>query len=163
MSLAVLNDGRLLSEDYRETMDQAWGPVRVMTAVHERYGALELESFYSAFGERYHVGGENQDIEATTRAALTDAGLDETLITAAHNSEFDDALKASHAAGMKPVGMDVGTPVVHVGDVAFFGPVITQSPRDEAAGTLFDGVVAIASIPGFYELKRTRNEGPNFQ
>ena len=64
---------------------------------------------------------------------------------------------------MNPVGFDVGTPVVHVGDVAFFGPVVTPAPKSEAAGVLFDGVIAVASTPGFYELKRTRSEGPTFQ
>jgi hypothetical protein len=64
---------------------------------------------------------------------------------------------------MNPVGFDVGTPVIHVGDIAFFGPVVTPAPTGEAAGTLFDGVVAVASTPGFYELKRTRSEGPSFQ
>jgi hypothetical protein len=100
---------------------------------------------------------------ATAMAALSDAGLDPSLIDAAVSDEFDDDLKKSHFAGMDPVGYDVGTPVVHVGDVAFFGPVVTPAPRGEAAGTLFDGVIAVASIPGFYELKRTRSEGPTFQ
>jgi hypothetical protein len=63
---------------------------------------------------------------------------------------------------MDAVGMDVGTPVIHVGDVAFFGPVVTPAPKGEQAGVLFDGVVAVAGTPGFYELKRTRELGPLF-
>ncbi len=163
MSLAVLNDGRDLSEDYVTMMRQAWGPVRVMIALEERYGNEKLEPFYSAFGKRYHIQGERDDLLATAQAALVDAGLDESLVDAAVSDEFDEDLRASHFAGMDPVGFDVGTPVVHVGDVAFFGPVVTPAPRGEAAGVLFDGVVAVASTPGFYELKRTRSEGPTFQ
>jgi len=163
MSLAVLNDGRDLSEDYVTMMRQAWGPVRVMIALEERYGNEKLEPFYSAFGQRYHIQGERDDLLATAQAALVDAGLDESLVDAAVSDEFDEDLRASHFAGMDPVGFDVGTPVVHVGDVAFFGPVVTPAPRGEAAGVLFDGVVAVASTPGFYELKRTRSEGPTFQ
>ncbi len=163
MSLAVLNDGRDVPQEYVETMRKAWGPVRVMIAIEERYGNEHLEPFYSAFGARYHVRGQRDDLMATAMAALSDAGLDPSLIDAAVSDEFDDDLKKSHFAGMDPVGYDVGTPVVHVGDVAFFGPVVTPAPRGEAAGTLFDGVIAVASIPGFYELKRTRSEGPTFQ
>ena len=80
---------------------------------------------------------------------------------------YDEALRASHEAGMRPVGTEVGTPVIHApgpdGDkVAFFGPVITPAPKGEAAGKLWDGVLLVAGTPGFYELKRTRELGPIF-
>jgi hypothetical protein len=58
--------------------------------------------------------------------------------------------------------MDVGTPVVAVGDTAFFGPVVTPAPKGEAAGKLWDGVLLVASTPGFYEIKRTRDAAPEF-
>lgn len=162
MSLAVLNDGRDLSEEYRELMTRAWGPVRVMIAVEKEYGNERLEPFYSVFGRRYHVGEQRDGLLAVVSAALADVDLDPRLVDAAVSDEFDEELRASHFAGMDPVGFDVGTPVIHVGEVAFFGPVVTPAPRGEAAGTLFDGVVAVASTPGFYELKRTRSEGPSF-
>lgn len=162
MSLAVLNEGRELPEEYLDTMRQAWGPVRIMIALEEKFGSEKLEAFYSAFGQRYHVGEERDDLLETARHALSDVGLDDSLLDAAVSDEFDDDLKASHFAGMDPVGFDVGTPVIHVGDIAFFGPVVTPAPRGEAAGKLFDGVIAVASTPGFYELKRTRSEGPSF-
>jgi len=63
---------------------------------------------------------------------------------------------------MNLVGDDVGTPVLKIGDVAFFGPVVTPAPKGEQAGRLFDGVLAVASTPGFYELKRTRTQEPSF-
>jgi hypothetical protein len=163
MSLSVLNDGRDLPAEYADLMARAWGPVRVMTAIEKLEGTERLEPFYSAFGNRYHVGAQRDDLLDIARSALNDADLDPNLADAATTDEFDEELRASHFAGMNPVGFDVGTPVIHVGDVAFFGPVVTPAPKGEAAGRLFDGVLAVASTPGFYELKRTRTQDPSFE
>jgi len=84
------------------------------------------------------------------------------LADAADTDAFDEAIKVSHDAGMNLVGTDVGTPVIAVGDIAFFGPVVTPAPRGEAAGRLWDGVLLVAGTPGFYEIKRTRTEAPSF-
>lgn len=75
---------------------------------------------------------------------------------------MDEALRASHRDGMERVGLDVGTSVISVDGVSFFGPVVTPAPKEEAAGRLWDGVVPVASTPGFYELKRTRTSEPVF-
>ena len=81
---------------------------------------------------------------------------------AADTDAWDEQLKASHHDGMDRVGMDVGTPVISVNGISFFGPVVTPAPKGEAAGKLWDGVVLVAGTPGFYELKRTREQGPIF-
>lgn len=161
MSLAVLNEGRDLSPEYVEPLAKAWGPVRVLIAAEERHGNKVIEPLYSAMGTRRHVQDE-KDFDKLIVDALNDVGLEADLAEAATSTEFDDALRVSHHQGMDPVGYDVGTPVIHVGDVAFFGPVVTPAPKGEAAGKLYDGVVLVASTPGFYELKRSRSEEPNF-
>jgi hypothetical protein len=163
MSLAVLNEGRDLPEEYVSLMAKAWGPVRVMIALNDREGETALRAFYDAFGEYYHVAGHRDDLREASVRALASAGLDDTYIGAFEDTSWDEPLTVSHHAGMDAVGMDVGTPVIHVGEVAFFGPVVTPAPKGEAAGRLFDGVVAVASTPGFYEIKRTRTVGPNFE
>ncbi len=162
MSLAVLNEGRDLPEEYRLFLESAWGPVRLLIAAEQRHGAAVVEPLYSALGRRLHPGGQ-KDHERVMAEALAEVGLEADLALAATSADFDELLRASHAAGMDPVGYDVGTPVIHVGDIAFFGPVITPAPRGEAAGRLFDGVLAVASTPGFYEIKRSRTKGPDFQ
>ena len=61
---------------------------------------------------------------------------------------------------MDQVGNDVGTPVISVEGVAFFGPVVTPIPRGEAAGRLWDACGRAVVEPGFYELKRSRTGDP---
>ncbi|MFY1687400.1 DsbA family protein [Plantactinospora sp. WMMB782] len=168
MSLAVLNEGREhLPAKYREGLKSTWGPVRICIAVEQRYGSETVARLYTALGNRIHLDRQERGPELY-RAALTDVGLDPALAEVADSTEYDEALRASHDAGMKPVGQDVGTPVIHApgpvpGEtIAFFGPVVTPAPRGEAAGRLWDGVLLVAGTPGFYELKRTRDERPSF-
>jgi 2-hydroxychromene-2-carboxylate isomerase len=162
MSLAVLNDGRDMSEEYKDLLNKAWGPVRVLIAAEERYGNEVVEPLYSAMGTRRHIEG-NKDLDDVIVKALNDVSLDADLALAASSTDYDEALRKSHHAGMDPVGYEVGTPVIHVGDVAFFGPVVTPAPKGEAAGKLFDGVMLVANTPGFFELKRTRTADPIFE
>lgn len=161
MSLSILNEGREVSEDDRRGLDAGWAPVRVALAVEEQYGQEQLAAFYTAIGTRVHPRHEEPS-RATLEAALTDVGLPTELADAGDTGDNDDALRRSHHAGMDPVGMDVGTPVIHVGEVAFFGPVFSPAPKAEEAGRVFDGVLQLASYPGFFELKRTRTVEPIF-
>ncbi len=160
MSLAVLNDGREMPEQYVEMMKKAWGPVRVCIAAQQ--AGHDLLALYTAYGERIHAEKVELDDPSLHQSALSAAGLPTDLASAATDASIDDALRESHHAGMDPVGMDVGTPVISVEGVSFFGPVVTPAPEGEAAGRLWDGVRLVAATPGFYELKRTRDQGPVF-
>ena len=161
MSLAVLNEDKDIPEDYREALGPAWGPVRTCIAAREKAGEGVLAGLYTALGNRIHLQG--RDIDRTlVEEALEEVGLPTSLADAMESTAFDDALRASHHEGIDLVGEDVGTPVIAVEGVAFFGPVVTPAPKGEDAGRLWDGVVLVASTPGFYELKRSREKGPDF-
>ena len=161
MSLAVLNDGRELSEDYQALMAKAWGPVRVCIAAEAIHGNEVLDRLYTALGTRIHIEGGEINRQLIEKA-LIDADLPLELADAAESTEWDERLQTSHHDGMDRVGMDVGTPVISVNGISFFGPVVTPAPRGEDAGRLWDGVVLVAGTPGFYELKRSREQGPIF-
>jgi hypothetical protein len=167
MSLSVLNEGREdLPERYKTLLAEAWGPVRVCIAAEQKYGPEALGRLYTELGTRFHKGEQPRTRE-TYEAALEAAGLDKALAAAADSTDYDEALRASHQVGIDKVGQEVGTPVIAVPgpdgtEIAFFGPVVTPAPKGEEALKLWDGVLAAASIPGFFELKRTRTREPIF-
>jgi len=172
MSLSLLNEGRDMDPDYQARMERARGPVRVITAAAQQHGEQVVLPLYTALGQRIHVEGRGKQARTEgygpiVRDALAAVGLPTDLADAALRADYDDALRKSHHLGMDPVGEDVGTPVIHVPGpdgsvVAFFGPVVTPTPRGEAAGRLWDGTLLVAGTPGFFELKRTRTQGPVF-
>ncbi|MFD6437195.1 DsbA family protein [Streptomyces venezuelae] len=169
MSLAVLNEDKLddLPEEYREMLEtKAWGPVRVVIAAQQKHGDEVLGRLYTALGTRFHNRGEGPTREAVV-GALEDAGLPADLVDFMDSDAYDTELRASHKEGIDKVGQEVGTPVIAVpgadgSQVAFFGPVVTPAPKGEAAAKLWDGTLLVASTPGFYEIKRTRTQGPIF-
>jgi 2-hydroxychromene-2-carboxylate isomerase len=161
MSLAVLNEGKDVPEDYQKLMQEAWGPVRVCIAAEQKFGPDVLLPLYTALGTRFHHEQADRS-RATIEAALAEAGLPTELADAMDSTEYDQALRASHHDGMDRVGYDVGTPVISVGGVSFFGPVVFPIPRGEDAGRLWDGVRLVAGTNGFFELKRSRTRDPIF-
>jgi 2-hydroxychromene-2-carboxylate isomerase len=161
MSLAVLNEDKDVSDDYRAFFPRALKYTRLVAAVKELHGDDVIKPLYDALGARIHVGG-SKDPDEVIPGALAEVGLPAELAKYADSDEYDEQMRASHFDGINRVGQDVGTPVIAVNDVAFFGPVISPAPKGEQALTLWDGVVAAASYDGFFEIKRTRTRGPIF-
>jgi protein-disulfide isomerase-like protein with CxxC motif len=162
MSLAVLNEDKEdLPESYREGLAKAWGPVRVCIAAEAKYGPEVLGPLYTAIGTRFHNEEMPRD-RATIEAALAEAGLPADLADAMDSTQYDEAVRASHAEGIERVGYEVGTPIITVQGTSVFGPVLSPIPRGEDAGKLWDGVRLIAQTDGFFELKRSRYRDPIF-
>jgi 2-hydroxychromene-2-carboxylate isomerase len=162
MSLAVLNENNTeMSEQYREFMKTAWGPVRICIAAEQKFGPEVLGPLYTALGTRFHDEKAERD-RATYEAALAEAGLPAELADAADSTEYDQALRASHSGGIERVGYEVGTPIISVLGTSIFGPVVSPIPRGDAAAKLWDGVLLVAGTDGFFELKRSRTRDPIF-
>jgi 2-hydroxychromene-2-carboxylate isomerase len=161
MSLYVLNEDKDVSDAYRTMLPRTLRYARLVTAVGELEGQDAVKPLYDALGTRIHPG-HRKDADAVIAEALAEVGLPAEYARYADSDDYDTQLRASHADGIDRVGQEVGTPVVAVNGSAFFGPVISPTPRGEQALTLWDGVVAAASYDGFFELKRTRTREPIF-
>lgn len=161
MSLAVLNEDTEVSDEYRAFFPRALRYTRLVAALAELEGEQIVKPLYDALGARIHPGGSNNPDEVIAEA-LAELSLDADYARYSESDEYDTQMRASHFDGIERVGQDVGTPVIAVNGVAFFGPVLSPSPKGEQALTLWDGVVAAASYDGFFELKRSRTRGPQF-
>ena len=159
MSLAVLHSGEEASAEQLEQGRAAWRPVRVLVAAAEAHGAQVVKPLYDEIGTRVHVA-RRTDLSEVLAESLAACGLSAALAEAADDSALDAAVIASHERGISLVGSDVGSPIIAIGDVAFFGPVVSPAPTGPAAGRLWDGALLVAGTPGFFELKRTRTVGP---
>ena len=159
-SLAVLNEGSDAG-DHAEGQRQGHRMGQVLTAARASHGGRAVADLYTALGTRLHPA-ERTDVDAVIAESLAEAGLPAELFSAADSGEHEAELVASTRRGIELVGPGVGIPIIAIDGVAFFGPVISPAPHGEEALTLWDGVRAAASIPGFFELKRGREVGPQF-
>ncbi|WP_030014413.1 MULTISPECIES: DsbA family protein [Micrococcales] len=166
-SLAILNEGKDLDPEYRQHISDASGPARVAMAVREQAGQEKVKAFYDAVGTAIHpenTGEEDsrQRYRHAVERALSEVGLPAELADYADQETYDEQLRESNARALGLVGDDVGVPIISLDGTAFFGPVMSPAPTGEDAAKVWDGAVALASYPGFFELKRSRTTGPIF-
>ena len=169
LSLATLNEGKDIPEQYRDGMARGWRAARLLAATDQRHGQEAMANLYTEIGTRIHgyvgpgpldgppTGQRVLDTEVLSES-LAAAGLPTELIEAADDTGLDDAVRNSHAAGQARVGTESGSPIVAFGDgPGFFGPVVVPVPEGESAEKLFDAVRLLSAVPEFSEIKRSRN------
>jgi len=156
MSLAVLNDGKEVPEQYREGMALSWRPLRLLAATARAQDSAAVGALYAAIGTRIHEQGRKVD-DALLAEALEEAGLPADGLAAADDGSYDEDVRTSHAEAQEQVGTESGSPVLAIGDgMAWFGPVVAPVPTGQAATDLWQGLVALSSVGQFSELKRGR-------
>jgi hypothetical protein len=159
MSLPMLNEHQTISLGYRRLLTHTWGPARVSAAAVQQHGPDLLAPLYKALARRIFTGADHyrvirQQLASVIVDSLAEVGLPARLADAATSDAYDGALRASHNAAMAPLGSGVGTPIIHLGPSAFFGPVMTGVPRGSEALKVFDGLRLLAGYPRLFEIKR---------
>ncbi|GAA5183187.1 DsbA family protein [Rugosimonospora acidiphila] len=157
MSLATLNAGKDVPEEYREPMARGARASRLIVAAGQRSGEPAVERLYTEIGTRVHWDGRELSTELL-QESLEAAGLPAELLEVVDDPSLDQAIRDSHAEGQTRVGTESGSPIIAIGEgPGFFGPVVSPVPEGEAAEKLFDAVRLLAAVPEFSELKRSRN------
>lgn len=141
----------------------SFGLLRVLESVGSTEGNAAVESLYIEYGRRIHHDGQN---DWPVAEALEAVGLPVSHAAAFDDETWDAEVLRLHHEGLALVGNDVGTPIIGIPgrdgkEVGVFGPVISARPSHADALILWDASVALAQIPEFFELKRTRTSGPN--
>ncbi len=137
--------------------------LRVTESVRAAEGDAPITDLYWEMSRRIH---HDKSLEFGAADLLKAVGLDVAHAAAFDDASFDAAVEAETAAGLALVGNDVGTPIIALTypngtEAAIFGPVMSPIPRGQAALDLWDGMVKVMSVPGFFELKRTRDVDPD--
>ena len=163
MSLAVLNEAAEIPEEWRPFLEGSWAAVRALESARQAGGNDGFVAFLDAVGRRYHVEGR-RDLDAIIPEAVAEAGLPDALAASAWTPDRDEDVRLAHKQAMALGGPDVGSPILAFegpeGTVGFYGPIVSRVPRGEDAVRLFEATETLATTPGFFELKRTRDEEP---
>ncbi len=144
--------------------------LRVAARARRDHGRHAVGPLYEAIGVRAFDAAPDPSYDADYRGTrafvepvLAEVGLPLDLAKSLDDESLDEELNRETAEALALTGKDVGTPILHFGPpdgIAFFGPVISRLPDQRAATELWDHVLALASFPGFAELKRSLRERP---
>jgi hypothetical protein len=154
--------------DYYGPVKTTHGLLRVMESVRAaastpEAGNRDVFALYWEFGSRIH---HDRELDFDAADALTAVGLDTAHAAAVDDEQWDATIRRDMDDGLAIVGTDVGTPIIAMnnsrGDrVGYFGPVITQIPPTAESLKMWDALVAMMDVDGFFELKKTRTMEPD--
>ena len=138
--------------------------LRVMEAIRSELGDAAVFPWYWQCATRIH---HDQHREFDLPAVLEHIGLDPKFAAAADDEQWDAVIRAGMDEGLALVGNDVGTPIIAFGcddgtKRGIFGPVMTKVPETEQSLKFWDAMVVFTTTDGFWELKRTRTQSPEF-
>ena len=138
--------------------------MRVMESVRAAEGDEALGALYWEYGRRLH---HDKDWDFTAADALAAVGYDTSHAAAFDDESWDREIRKRMDEGLALCGDNVGTPMIALKDrngvkQGYFGPVITRVPPREDSPAMWDALVVMMNVAGFWELKRTRTERPEF-
>ena len=136
-----------------------------MESIREVEEHEAVQSYYWELGRRIHHDRDFLDFDL--KDVLNSIGVNDQHLAAYEDSSFDEKIRSRMDEGIELAGDDIGTPIIAFkdtqgGKVGIFGPVITRVLEQEESLKMWDSVVTLTTSPGFWELKRTRTEGPDF-
>ena len=161
LSLLVVNENTEIPEQYRPALEAARGAHRIIAALRSDGRNELIGDFYTEWGRRFHHD-HVEPVPSMAKEIATAVGAQEWA-HAADDDMWDADVEASTREGQQLAGgSDVGSPVIALGEprVGIFGPIVSPPPTGDEAVRLLEHVVATMTMPGFYELKRGRNDGP---
>jgi hypothetical protein len=155
-SLAIVNEGREIPEQYRAIQTIGRGALRLIEALRADGRNEDIGRLYTELGRRWHHDHADWS-SAVIDAALAATGL-ESYSGAIDDENWDEALRTSLGEALELAGPDVGSPVIRIDDRAMFGPIVSPPPTGDAALDLWDAVATMIRADGVFELKRGRRE-----
>jgi hypothetical protein len=175
ISLKFLNEDKMdyskMPAGYKDIHAAGTNGLRVAARARAEQGNDACGLVYTALGTSLHNNQEREmfvaDPVAHIASLLTSVGLPAQWAESALDDSFDALIREETELALERTGKDVGTPILTfypgaAKEASFFGPVIAEIPRGDAALKLWDAVETVATTSGMAELKRSLRSRPNF-
>jgi hypothetical protein len=172
--LKMINENRTddwYTPEYRAGHMAGLYGLRVADQVRIEHGNEGVAGFYTALGEAIHLHQRRPELVeepvSMLEGVVKSIGLPPGLADHALDESHDEFIRQENDLAFERTGKDVGTPILtfhpdRTTEGSFFGPVISQIPRGEAALKLWDAVEIVATTCGMAELKRSNRSKPVF-